>query len=234
MMDFFALDYDSLSKRKSSELFSLRKKTFKDRLNWRVNCEENMEFDGYDNKNTTYILGAYNDTVICSLRFIETKFPNMIIDTFRPYFKNLSLPEGNYVEASRLFIDKERVKSLSLQQHPISSILFLSMINYAKDMSYQGIYAIVSHPMLIIFQRSGWQISVIETGLSEKNQNIYLIYMPVDEYNQQILINRINETPFILNGNLKTWPLSFSGRENRPDKVQFDPEPYGVLGIGNT
>ncbi|WP_315850682.1 acyl-homoserine-lactone synthase, partial [Yersinia massiliensis] len=153
---------------------------------------------------------------------------------FRPYFKNLSLPEGNYVEASRLFIDKERVKSLSLQQHPISLILFLSMINYAKDMSYQGIYAIVSHPMLIIFQRSGWQISVIETGLSEKNQNIYLIYMPVDEYNQQILINRINETPFILNGNLKTWPLSFSGRENRPDKVQFDPEPYGVLGIGNT
>ncbi|AJW28910.1 acyl-homoserine-lactone synthase [Chania multitudinisentens RB-25] len=234
MIEFFDLSYDSLSKKRSGELFSLRKITFKDRLNWRVSCEKNMEFDVYDNKNTTYLLGVYKDVIICSLRFIETKFPNMIIDTFKPYFKELSLPKGNYIEASRLFIDKERIKGFHLQEHPISSILFLSMVNYAKSLCYQGIYAIVSHPMLIIFQRSGWQVSVVEKGFSEKRQNIYLIHMPVDEHNQHILIKRINKKSPFLNRNLNVWPLSFSTRKNRSDELQFDPEPYGMFSIGNT
>ncbi|WP_337262559.1 MULTISPECIES: acyl-homoserine-lactone synthase [unclassified Serratia (in: enterobacteria)] len=234
MIEFFDLNYDSLSKQRSNELFYLRKKTFKDRLNWRVSCENNMEFDVYDNKNTTYIFGVYKDDIVCSLRFIETRFPNMIIDTFRPYFKELSLPKGNYIEASRLFIDKERIKALHLQEYPISLILFLSMLNYAKSLCYQGIYAIVSHPMLIIFQRSGWQVSVVEKGLSEKRQNIYLIHMPVDEKNQHILIKRINKKSTFLNGKLNVWPLSFSIRENRSNELQFDPESYGMFGIGNT
>lgn len=234
MMDFFDVDYDSLSKKRSAELFSLRKKTFKDRLDWRVSCEQNMEFDVYDNKNTTYIFGVYEGSIICSLRFIETKFPNMIIDTFKPYFSQLHLPEGNYIEASRLFIDKERIKVLQLQQLPISLLLFLSMINYARNLSYEGIYAIVSHPMLIIFQRSGWQISVVEKGLSEKRQNIYLIHMPVDEHNQRLLIKRINKKFPLLSHALNAWPLSFSVRENRSDQFQLDPKPYGMFGIGNT
>jgi acyl homoserine lactone synthase len=234
MIEFFDLDYDSLSSKRSKELFSLRKKTFKDRLNWRVSCEKNMEFDVYDNKNTTYVFGVYQDVIVCSLRFIETKFPNMIIDTFKPYFKQLSLPKGNFIEASRLFIDKERIKALNLQKHPISLILFLSMVNYAKSLSYQGIYAIVSHPMLIIFQRSGWQVSVVEKGLSEKRQNIYLIHMPVDEHNQHILIKRINKASPLVSRNLNTWPLSFSTGENRSDKLQLDPESYGMFGISNT
>ncbi|WP_337263647.1 MULTISPECIES: acyl-homoserine-lactone synthase [unclassified Serratia (in: enterobacteria)] len=233
MMEFFDLDYDSLSKSRSAELFSLRKKTFKDRLNWRVSCEHNMEFDGYDNKNTTYIFGVYDGGIICSLRFIETKFPNMIIDTFKPYFSHLHLPEGHYVEASRLFIDKERIRALHLQQHPVSLLLFLSMINYARSQGYEGIYAIVSHPMLIIFQRSGWQVSVVEKGLSEKRQNIYLIHMPVDEHNQHLLIKRINKKSPLSSHALNVWPFSFRVRENRSDQFQLNAEPYGMLGIGH-
>lgn len=233
MIEFFDVDYNSLSDNRSNELFSLRKKTFKDRLNWIVSCEKNMEFDVYDNNNTTYIFGVYDNLIICSLRFVETKYPTMIIDTFKPYFKQISLPEGNYVEASRLFIDKERIQALQLQQHPISSILFLSMINYARDRGYEGIYAIVSHPMLVIFQRSGWQISIVEKGLSEKRQNIYLIHMPVDNHNQHILINRINQKSPSSSKALNTWPLSFAIRENGSDQLQLNPEPYGMLGIGN-
>ncbi|WON76585.1 acyl-homoserine-lactone synthase [Serratia sp. UGAL515B_01] len=234
MIEFFDLGYDSLCKERSTELFSLRKKTFKDRLNWRVNCERNMEFDVYDNENTTYIFGVYKGVIICSLRFIETKNPNMIIDTFKPYFNQLHLPEGNYIEASRLFIDKERIKTLNLQQHPVSLILFLSMINYARCLGYEGIYAIVSHPMLIIFQRSGWQVSIVEKGLSEKRQNIYLIHMPVDEHNQNILINRINKKSPLLGSTLNAWPLSFRVRKNRPDQFQLDAKSYGMFGISDT
>lgn len=234
MIKFFDLNYGLLLENRATELFSLRKVTFKDRLNWMVDCKENMEFDVYDNKNTTYVLGVYKERVICSLRFIETVFPNMIIDTFKPYFNQIDLPEGNYIEASRLFIDKERINSLSLQKHPISLILFLSMINYARRFGYEGIYAIVSHPMLVIFQRSGWQVSIVEKGQSEKSQNIYLIYMPVDDENQQILIERINKKSPFVKQKLNTWPLSIITRENGSDEFQFDAESYSMFGVGNT
>ena len=48
MIEIFDVDYNLLSDNRSKELFSLRKRTFKDRLDWIVNCENNMEFDEYD------------------------------------------------------------------------------------------------------------------------------------------------------------------------------------------
>lgn len=223
MIELFNIDYNLLSNNRSSELFSLRKKTFKDRLDWMVSCENNMEFDAYDNRHTTYVFGTYKDQVICSLRFIETKNPNMITGgEFNDYFNKITLPAGNYVEASRLFIDKESVKALHLRQLPISTILFLSMINYARNFGYQGIYAIISHPMLIIFQRSGWDISVVETGCSEKKQNIYLVYMPIDDDNQQRLIERIAQQTRLPDRSITAWPFSFPVREQRADQLQLN------------
>ncbi|CAI0923170.1 Acyl-homoserine-lactone synthase [Serratia entomophila] len=223
MIELFDVNYNLLSDNRSRELFSLRKKTFKDRLDWIVSCENNMEFDEYDDRHTTYVFGTYKDQVICSLRFIETRNPNMISGgEFNAYFNNISLPEGNYVEASRLFIDKERVKALQLRRQPISAILFLSMINYARSSGYQGIYAIISHPMLVIFQRSGWEISVVETGCSEKNQNIYLVYMPIDDANQQRLIARIAQQTRLPDNPMSAWPLSFPVREQRADQLQLN------------
>lgn len=124
MMEIFDVGYNLLSDNLSNELFSLRKKTFKDRLDWVVNCENNMEYDEYDNKHTTYLFGVHDNLVLCSLRFIEIKYPNMITGVFKSYFSKIELPSGNYIEASRLFIDKDRVKQLQLQQYPISSMLF--------------------------------------------------------------------------------------------------------------
>lgn len=209
MMEIFDVSYNKLSDKRSMELFSLRKKVFKDRLNWAVTCTDDMEFDEYDNKNTTYLFGVYGDTVICGLRFIEMKYNNMVTGTtFRSFFKKINVTEGNYLDASRLFIDKFRVRKLNLNLYPLSSMLFLAMINYAMNFFHDGIYAIISHPMLIIFKRSGWLIKVVEQGLSEKKENIYLIYMPVDKKNQQILINNINTWNNSIN-NFYNWPLSF-------------------------
>lgn len=219
MLHLLDVNYNFLSELKSRELFSLRKKVFKDRLNWLVNAENNMESDEYDNPRTTYIFGVYQEVCICSLRFINIKYPNMITGTFRSWFKNVELPQGNYVEASRLFIDKERVRMLELRQQPVSALLFLSMINYARHYGYEGIYAIVSHPMYLIFKKSGWGISVVEQSLSEKEENVYLIFMPVDQGNQQTLMARVKTKVPTLDCQLDEWPLSFPVRKHRPDKV---------------
>lgn len=170
-------------------------------------CTDGMEFDQYDNNNTTYLFGIKDNTVICSLRFIETKYPNMITGTFFPYFKEINIPEGNYLESSRFFVDKSRAKDILGNEYPISSMLFLSMINYSKDKGYDGIYTIVSHPMLTILKRSGWGIRVVEQGLSEKEERVYLVFLPVDDENQEALARRINRSGTFMSNELKQWPL---------------------------
>lgn len=219
MLHLLDVNYSFLSELKSKELFTLRKKVFKDRLNWLVNAENNMESDEYDNPRTTYIFGVYQESCICSLRFIEIKYPNMITGTFKSWFKNIDLPQGNFVEASRLFIDKDRVQALELRQQPVSALLFLSMINYARHYGYEGIYAIVSHPMYLIFRKSGWKIEVVEQGMSEKDQNIYLIFMPVDRVNQQTLMALVRAKVPVTGCELESWPLSFPVRKHRADQV---------------
>ncbi|QQG28620.1 acyl-homoserine-lactone synthase [Pectobacterium carotovorum] len=207
MLEIFDVSHTLLSETKSEELFILRKETFKDRLNWAVQCTDGMEFDQYDNNNTTYLFGIKDNTVICSLRFIETKYPNMITGTFFPYFKEVNIPEGNYLESSRFFVDKSRAKDILGNEYPISSMLFLSMINYSRDKGYEGIYTIVSHPMLTILKRSGWGISVVEQGLSEKQERVYLVFLPVDDENQEALARRINRSGTFMSNELKQWPL---------------------------
>lgn len=214
-MEIFDVSYSLLSNYRASELFLLRKKIFKDRLNWIVNCKNNMEYDEYDDIHTTYLFGVQDEQIICSLRFIEIKYPNMINGVFKSYFNKIKVPDGNYLEASRFFIDKDRAQKLQLQSYPISSILFLAMINYTRHKAYEGIYAIISHAMLIILKRSGWLISVVEQGMSEKNTIIYLVYMPIDENNQQILMRKINQTLSIGDEKLNAWPLSLSIRNKQ-------------------
>lgn len=234
MIDIFDVNYSLLSDSRSRELFSLRKKTFKDRLDWIVNCKNDMEYDEYDNSHTTYLFGIHDNLVFCSLRFIEIKYPNMITGVFRSYFNKIELPNGNYIDASRLFIDKDRIQKLELQSYPISTVLFLSMINYSRHKGFEGIYAIVSHPMLIIFKKSGWMISVVEQGLSEKNQRIYLIYMPVDDQNQQILMNRISKSFPVEKNTLDSWPLSLLIKENGPDQLQLDRQTDSMFSVSDT
>ncbi|CAI1880621.1 TPA: acyl-homoserine-lactone synthase [Serratia fonticola] len=207
MLEIFDLNYNSLSERKSEELFALRKDVFKDRLDWAVNCINGLEFDEYDNQNTNYLVGMMNGMVICSVRFIEMQFPNMIEGTFASYFPKLTIPQGNYIESSRFFVDKARASQVNHKKYPISSILFLAMVNYARKYNYDGILTIVSHSMLAILKRSGWDISVIEQGNSEKNQNIYLVHLPTDIESQNTLIERINNRILFDADKLKKWPL---------------------------
>ncbi|WGL98453.1 acyl-homoserine-lactone synthase [Arsenophonus sp. aPb] len=218
MLEIFDVNYNLLTEKKSKELFTLRKETFKDRLNWAVNCINGMEFDEYDNDKTNYLFGVRNNNIICSVRFIEMQFPNMITGTFAPFFKHLNLPKGNYIESSRFFVAKNQTRNGNYNKDPVCFILFLAMLNYAKKCEYDGILTIVSHAMLKILERSGWGISIVEQGISEKNEKVYLMLLPVDSESQNQLIGKIrNHYDSLINNKLKQWPLiypSFGDRLN--------------------
>ncbi len=220
MLYFKDFKYNESTKNQLNEIFSLRKEVFKDRLCWEVNCTGNMEFDQYDDSNATYLVGISNNQLVCGLRFIETQYPTMIIGTFMPYFKKISLPSGNFLEASRLFIDKSRLKkSLIAANEPVSSMLFLAKINFAIQRGYEGIYAIVSHPMMIVLRRSGWDIEVVERGVSEKKEFVYLVFMPTDARNQGILLNNIMQKSHVKTESFYSWPLSIKSRDYRVEQV---------------
>ncbi|PKH19589.1 acyl-homoserine-lactone synthase [Enterobacterales bacterium CwR94] len=208
MLEIIDVNYESLPEIKSDELYTLRKETFKDRLNWAVTCTDGMEFDEYDNENTRYLLGIIENQLVCSVRFIATHLPNMITHTFHTFFDKVSLPKGDFVESSRFFVDKERARNLLGSQFPISSVLFLAMINYARHYGHEGVYTICSKPMWTILKRSGWEIEVVEVGMSEMNKPVYLLFLPVDSKNQSILTDRIAQSSGMSNQALTRWPMT--------------------------
>jgi acyl homoserine lactone synthase len=184
---FKAMEFDQLN-----DFYKLRKKTFSDRLKWAVKCKNNMEYDEYDNENATYIFGGKDDTLICSARLIETKYPNMITHTFHEFFKGLEIPEGNFIESSRFFVDKDRAAELLGRRYPVTHHLFLSIVNYARQNGYDGILTIVSHAMMLIIKRSGWELLILNKGISEKGQNVYLLQLPIDDKTVATLQEKID------------------------------------------
>ncbi|WP_264299650.1 acyl-homoserine-lactone synthase [Enterobacter asburiae] len=86
VIEFFLHDYDDLPSALARELFRLRRKTFRDRLDWKVECVEDMEKDRFDNPNTTYLLGMYEGQLLCGARFINSTHPTMISEIFLQLF----------------------------------------------------------------------------------------------------------------------------------------------------
>ncbi|MDM4096010.1 acyl-homoserine-lactone synthase [Klebsiella oxytoca] len=179
IVEFFLQDYNTLPPDLAAELYRLRRRTFQERLDWKVECIDGMEKDQFDNGNTTYLLGKHDGRLLCGARFIDSAKPTMISEIFHDYFDDIILPTDiPCCEVSRLFLDKERRNSGRVRGLPISKMLFLAMIVYCMKNKYSGMYAVASRGMYTIFRHANWKIEVIQKGLSEKGESIYYIFMP--------------------------------------------------------
>lgn len=206
MLKICCADYSSLERQKTEEIFKLRKNVFKDRLKWAVQCPNGMESDEFDNKNTKYIYGVNNGEILCGSRVIEMKSENMLLKVFSSFFEKVELPEGNYIESTRFFVEKQRVKVLG-RGFPLTKILFMSLINYARQNRYDGIIAVASHPMMQIIKHSGWKVTILETGKSEKDEPVYLVLGHVDEGSHQAIRAAIIKDSALNEAVLDSWPL---------------------------
>lgn len=205
----FDVSYDELTHSHSDELYRLRKKTFNDRLGWKVHCNEDMEFDEYDNSNTRYIIGMYDNQIFCSVRFTLLCQPNMITHTFQEFFNTIKLPEYG-IESSRFFVDKERARLMLGENHPTSQLLFISMVMWAMKNKYNAIHTIVSRPMLRILKRSGWQLTVLKEAFLSERERIYLVSLPVSVADKLLLTDKLSEKIRTKVNNSVIWPLSLT------------------------
>jgi len=192
VIDFDLHYYNELSPELASELYQLRKKTFRDRLDWKVECMNGMEKDQFDNEKTTYLLGMHEGKLFCGARFIEPTQPTMMSEIFHEYFEGISnLPTDiPCCEVSRLFLDKERRSFAGLHVLPVSKALFLAMIMYCIRKKYRGMYAVASRGMYAIFRRANWKVDVIQKSFSEKGEVIYYIFMPASTRILEDIINK--------------------------------------------
>lgn len=190
-IEFFLSHHNDLHSGIAGELYSLRKKTFQERLEWKVECSGGYEKDQFDNVNATYLLGISEGQLLCGARFIDSRCPTMISEIFHEYFKDLVLPTDiPCCEISRLFLDKDRRDEGQLRGMPASKALFVAMIMYCINQGYHGMYAIASRGMYAIFRQAGWKVEVIRKGTSEKGEVIYYIFMPANENVIEEIINK--------------------------------------------
>lgn len=66
MIQLYDIPYLSLKENEAYALFHLRKKVFKDRLEWAVKCSGDKEIDEYDTDNATYLIGKYYSNIIAA------------------------------------------------------------------------------------------------------------------------------------------------------------------------
>lgn len=198
-IQFFLRDYEQLPAELSTELYRLRRKTFQERLDWKVECIDGMEKDLFDNKNTTYLLGMHDGQLLCGARFIDSTQPTMISEIFHKYFPGIGcLPTDiPSCEITRLFLDKERRDAAGLNGLPASKALFLAMIIFCMKKKYSGMYAVVSRGMYAIFRHANWKTELIQKGFSEKGEAIYYIFMPANSSVVEDIIVRDKDSEWL-------------------------------------
>ena len=208
MFNIYSINYVDLSSRAKIDLYTLRKSTFYDRLGWAVTCINGMENDQFDDVQTNYILGVVDQEIICGTRIIPMSNANMLEKTFFSFFKDIEIPEGKYIESTRFFVDKMRTRNLLEYNFPVTKILFLSLLNFARKHQYEGIIAVASHAMMQIIEQSGWKITKLKTGQSEKGEPVHLLLGHIDDEScrklKEEILDKEKKLPQTL---LEQWPF---------------------------
>lgn len=193
MIKFELCEYNEMHPNDLKAFYSIRKKIFKDQLDWLVKCVDGMEFDEYDNVNTLYLTGKLGSDIICGCRFIDIKLKNMCTGVFYKYFDNMQLLKGNYIEVTRIFIDKDNFYDCK-QLREVRLNFFLHIYTSAKEAGYEGIYAVVTKKLLSSLIKAGWEVVIQQPGVSEKNERIYLIVMPTNDKAARNLISNLHSS----------------------------------------
>lgn len=206
-IQFYCIEHANAPHTWLSDLYSLRKSVFADRLNWKVNVRNGIEVDEYDTVQATYIIGAYNGLPLASLRLINTLEPYMLEGPFHDFFAYKPPKNCLIAESSRFFVDKLRSRALGLVNMPLTEMLLLSMHNYAVSVGLTSIITVVNSAMARIVRNAGWQYNMLDSGEARPGEKVLLLDMPVTCQNHQRLVARIAKKCPKPGAALSKWPL---------------------------
>src|ERR1700712_4417413 len=98
-----------------AEMYRLRRRVFKDRLDWAVSVSGDLELDVYDTLNPTYLLVMSDQGGLAgAVWLLPTTGPTMLADTFPELLGSLPAPRSEkIIESSRFCIDTKLTSELA-------------------------------------------------------------------------------------------------------------------------
>ncbi len=146
------------------EMFKLRARVFKDRLQWDVHVEDGKEIDVFDDADPLYILSVNNTTghLEGSVRLLPTTGPNMLRDVF-----SVLLPDGMVVESpiiwesSRFCIEPDTARLVEGRIHRVTTELLCGLVEVGLRAGLSHIVSVYDARMARIFKASNCPADVI-------------------------------------------------------------------------
>lgn len=148
------------------EMFSLRARVFKDRLQWDVDVQDGKEIDRFDSEDPLYILSTNDETgrLEGSVRLLPTTGPNMLRDVFP-----VLLPDGMVVESpiiwesSRFCIEPDMDHIGASRINRITTELLCGLVEVGQRANLSHIVSVYDARMARIFRASNCPAEVIGT-----------------------------------------------------------------------
>jgi acyl homoserine lactone synthase len=155
----FGLNLDLLA-----AMFRLRRRVFKDRLDWTVSVSGDLELDVYDALNPTYlVMVSGKREVVGCVRLLPTTGPTMLADTFPQLLAGETPPRSRRIlESSRFCVDTSlAVDAAGNGLNRATFILFAAMIESLGLLDADSIVTVTDTRMERILQRAGWPLERI-------------------------------------------------------------------------
>jgi N-acyl-L-homoserine lactone synthetase len=136
----------------------LRRRVFRDRLEWDVSVSDGLEVDRYDALSPTYLLGIDRQDVVVCVRLLPTTGRNMLADTFPVLLDGRAAPTSNRIwESSRFCVDTKNVQATAENGlREATFLLFAAMIEWGQQHDLQAIATVTDLRTERILRRAGW------------------------------------------------------------------------------
>ena len=136
----------------------LRRRVFRDRLEWEVSVSDGLEADQYDNLSPIYLLGVDRQDVVGCVRLLPTTGRNMLADTFPVLLDGRAAPTSTRIwESSRFCVDTKNVAATAVNGfREATFLLFAAMIEWGQSRELTAIATVTDLRMERILRRAGW------------------------------------------------------------------------------
>jgi len=141
-------------------MHKLRRKVFKERLDWSVSVSGDMEIDRYDTLDASYLVVADRGSVLGCVRLLPTTGPNMLADTFPELLDGAPAPSSlSIAESSRFCVDTDATDTpTGGGMRRATFMLFAAMLEWGQARDLEAIATVTDLRMERILRRAGWPL----------------------------------------------------------------------------
>src|SRR5215475_1455436 len=205
MIRYFQGRDRSLFPREADEMFRLRARQFRDRLQWQVRVRDGWEIDEYDDMNPLYLvsLDEQSSAVRGSLRFLPTTGPTMMKGCFDRYFEIPFDIESPLIwECSRFSVAPTvihgRVSCSALRRTKFE--LMHVGCEVAMIAGVVQVLGIFDPLMLRVYRRTGWGPEIIASTDQLGTNVVYFGIWDVSDASLMAIRERSGITDSVLEG----------------------------------